>query len=90
MCNINNNCNYAKSKHKRLYQKKLCIFTGPDVTKLLLTAQSTELFGTISLLYAAVVPIGKLIKKETKQKTVEYKSSKTEASNVTFGSYRQF
>uniref|UniRef100_A0A8W7NZC0 Uncharacterized protein n=1 Tax=Anopheles coluzzii TaxID=1518534 RepID=A0A8W7NZC0_ANOCL len=38
---------------------------GPDVTKLLLTAQSTELFGTISLLYAAVVPIGESIPPRT-------------------------
>uniref|UniRef100_A0A182P8C3 PUL domain-containing protein n=1 Tax=Anopheles epiroticus TaxID=199890 RepID=A0A182P8C3_9DIPT len=38
---------------------------GPDVTKLLLTAKTTKLFGTISLLYAAVVPIGESIPPRT-------------------------
>ncbi|XP_058057868.1 S phase cyclin A-associated protein in the endoplasmic reticulum [Anopheles bellator] len=38
---------------------------GPDVTKLLQTAQTTELFGTVSLLYAAIVPIGESIPPRT-------------------------
>ncbi|XP_053693788.1 S phase cyclin A-associated protein in the endoplasmic reticulum [Sabethes cyaneus] len=38
---------------------------GPDVTKFLLTVKSTELFGTISLLYAAIVPIGECIPPRT-------------------------
>ncbi|XP_050076497.1 S phase cyclin A-associated protein in the endoplasmic reticulum [Anopheles maculipalpis] len=38
---------------------------GPDITKLMLTAQTTEMFGTISLLYAAVVPIGESIPPRT-------------------------
>uniref|UniRef100_A0A2M4AFU4 Putative s phase cyclin a-associated protein in the endoplasmic reticulum isoform x1 n=1 Tax=Anopheles triannulatus TaxID=58253 RepID=A0A2M4AFU4_9DIPT len=38
---------------------------GPDVTKLLQTAQSTELFGTVSLLYSAIVPIGESIPPRT-------------------------
>ncbi|XP_052865841.1 S phase cyclin A-associated protein in the endoplasmic reticulum [Anopheles cruzii] len=38
---------------------------GPDVTRLLQTAQSTELFGTVSLLYAAIVPIGESIPPRT-------------------------
>lgn len=32
---------------------------GPDVTKFLATVKSTELFGSVSLLYATIVPIGK-------------------------------
>ncbi|XP_052893731.1 S phase cyclin A-associated protein in the endoplasmic reticulum [Anopheles moucheti] len=38
---------------------------GPDITKFMLTARTTELFGTISLLYAAVVPIGESIPPRT-------------------------
>ncbi|XP_058819501.1 calponin homology domain-containing protein DDB_G0272472 isoform X2 [Topomyia yanbarensis] len=38
---------------------------GPDVTKFLLTVKTTELFGTISLLYAAIVPIGECIPPRT-------------------------
>ncbi|XP_053672123.1 S phase cyclin A-associated protein in the endoplasmic reticulum [Anopheles nili] len=38
---------------------------GADITKLIQTAQTTELFGTISLLYAAVVPIGESIPPRT-------------------------
>ncbi|XP_055541837.1 S phase cyclin A-associated protein in the endoplasmic reticulum [Wyeomyia smithii] len=38
---------------------------GPDVTKFLLSVKSTELFGTISLLYAAIVPIGESIPPRT-------------------------
>ncbi|KFB48137.1 AGAP010207-PA-like protein [Anopheles sinensis] len=38
---------------------------GPDVTKLLQTAQATELFGTVSLLYAAIVPVGESIPPRT-------------------------
>ncbi|XP_049536689.1 S phase cyclin A-associated protein in the endoplasmic reticulum [Anopheles darlingi] len=38
---------------------------GPDTTKLLHTAQSTELFGTVPLLYSAIVPIGESIPPRT-------------------------
>ncbi|XP_049278767.1 S phase cyclin A-associated protein in the endoplasmic reticulum isoform X1 [Anopheles funestus] len=38
---------------------------GADITRFMLTAQTTELFGTISLLYAAVVPIGESIPPRT-------------------------
>ncbi|XP_035909541.1 S phase cyclin A-associated protein in the endoplasmic reticulum [Anopheles stephensi] len=38
---------------------------GPDTTKFMLTARATEMFGTISLLYAAVVPIGESIPPRT-------------------------
>uniref|UniRef100_A0A182JD92 Uncharacterized protein n=1 Tax=Anopheles atroparvus TaxID=41427 RepID=A0A182JD92_ANOAO len=38
---------------------------GPDVTKLVQTAQNTELFGTVSLLYAAIVPVGESIPPRT-------------------------
>uniref|UniRef100_A0A182N8P8 PUL domain-containing protein n=1 Tax=Anopheles dirus TaxID=7168 RepID=A0A182N8P8_9DIPT len=38
---------------------------GSDTTKLILTAQTTELFGTVSLLYAAVVPVGESIPPRT-------------------------
>ncbi|XP_058447006.1 calponin homology domain-containing protein DDB_G0272472 [Malaya genurostris] len=38
---------------------------GPDVTKFLLTVKTTELFGTISLLYATIVPIGECIPPRT-------------------------
>lgn len=37
-----------------------CAYTGPlDATKFLCMVRSTELFGTISLLYSTIVPIGK-------------------------------
>ncbi|KAL1391577.1 hypothetical protein pipiens_003128 [Culex pipiens pipiens] len=38
---------------------------GPDVTKFLTTAKTTELFGTISLLYSTIVPIGECIPPRT-------------------------
>uniref|UniRef100_A0A2M4B8P6 Putative s phase cyclin a-associated protein in the endoplasmic reticulum isoform x1 n=1 Tax=Anopheles marajoara TaxID=58244 RepID=A0A2M4B8P6_9DIPT len=38
---------------------------GPDTTRLLHTAQSTELFGTVSLLCSAIVPIGESIPPRT-------------------------
>ncbi|XP_065088939.1 uncharacterized protein ssp3 [Ochlerotatus camptorhynchus] len=38
---------------------------GPDVTKFLSTVKSTELFGSVSLLYATIVPIGECIPPRT-------------------------
>ncbi|XP_062545651.1 uncharacterized protein LOC134212117 [Armigeres subalbatus] len=38
---------------------------GPDITKFLTTVKSTELFGSVSLLYAAIVPIGECIPPRT-------------------------
>uniref|UniRef100_A0A2M3Z3B0 Putative s phase cyclin a-associated protein in the endoplasmic reticulum isoform x1 n=1 Tax=Anopheles braziliensis TaxID=58242 RepID=A0A2M3Z3B0_9DIPT len=38
---------------------------GPDTTRLSHTAQSTELLGTVSLLYSAIVPIGESIPPRT-------------------------
>uniref|UniRef100_A0A0P6IY67 Cyclic nucleotide-binding domain-containing protein n=1 Tax=Aedes aegypti TaxID=7159 RepID=A0A0P6IY67_AEDAE len=38
---------------------------GPDITKFLATVKSTELFGSVSLLYAAIVPIGECIPPRT-------------------------